>query len=76
MSETNFLMESPPGASTVIDGRRRLYFAGTGYLGLQGHPEVIRAACEATRQLGIGSATTSRRATLGLAGRERPSPEP
>jgi len=42
------VIESPPGAETVIDGRRYLYFAGTGYLGLQGHPEVIRAACEAT----------------------------
>jgi 7-keto-8-aminopelargonate synthetase-like enzyme len=31
---------------------------GTGYLGLQGHPEVIRAACEATQQYGIHSATS------------------
>jgi len=52
------VMESPPGAETVIDGRRYLYFAGTGYLGLQGHPEVIRAACEAAERYGIGSATT------------------
>ena len=52
------VIESPPGAETVIDGRRYLYFAGTGYLGLQGHPEVIRAACEATQRYGIGSATT------------------
>jgi len=51
-------MQSPPGAETVIDGRPYLYFAGTGYLGLQGRPEVIRAACEATRQYGIGSATS------------------
>jgi len=51
-------MQSPPGAETIIDGRPYLYFAGTGYLGLQGHPEVIRAACEATRQYGIGSATS------------------
>jgi 7-keto-8-aminopelargonate synthetase-like enzyme len=51
------IMQSPPGAETVIDGRRYLYFAGTAYLGLQGHPEVIRAACEATRRYGIGSAT-------------------
>ena len=42
------VMQSPPGARTVIDGRPYVYFAGTGYLGLQGHPEVIRAACEAT----------------------------
>ena len=52
------VMQSPPGAETVIDGRRYLYFAGTGYLGLQGHPEVIRAACEATRRYGIASATS------------------
>ncbi len=52
------LIESPPGAETVVDGRRYLYFVGTGYLGLQGHPEVIRAACEAARQYGVGSATT------------------
>ena len=52
------LMQSPPGARTVIDGRRYVYFAGTGYLGLQGHAEVIRAACDATKQYGIGSATS------------------
>jgi 8-amino-7-oxononanoate synthase len=57
------VIESAPGAETVIDGRRYLYFAGTGYLGLQGHPYVIRAACEATERYGIGSATT--RAGLG-----------
>ena len=51
-------MQSPPGPSTVIDGRRYLYFVGTGYLGLQGHPELIRAMCEAAQQYGIGSATT------------------
>ncbi len=51
-------MQSPPGAETVIDGRRYLYFVGTGYLGLQGHPEVIAAACEATRRYGIASATS------------------
>ena len=46
------------GAETVIDGRRYLYFVGTGYLGLQGRPEVIRAACEAAQQYGVGSGTT------------------
>ncbi len=51
-------MQSPPGAYTVIDGRRYLYFAGTGYLGLQGHPEVIRAACDALQTYGIGAATS------------------
>ncbi len=52
------LLESPPGAVAQIDGREYLYFVGTGYLGLQGHPEVIRAACEATQRYGIHSATT------------------
>ncbi|HYW80426.1 MAG TPA: pyridoxal phosphate-dependent aminotransferase family protein [Thermoguttaceae bacterium] len=52
------IMQSPPGATTVIDGRRYVYFVGTGYLGLQGREEVIRAACEATEQYGIGSATS------------------
>jgi 8-amino-7-oxononanoate synthase len=52
------LMQAPPGPYTLVDGRRYLYFVGTGYLGLQGHPDVIRAACEAARQYGVGSATT------------------
>jgi 8-amino-7-oxononanoate synthase len=52
------VMQSPPGAETIIDGQRYLYFAGTGYLGLAGHPEVIEAACEATRRYGIHSATS------------------
>ncbi|MBN1912098.1 MAG: pyridoxal phosphate-dependent aminotransferase family protein [Pirellulales bacterium] len=52
------IMQSPPGPYTVLDGKRYLYFSGTGYLGLQGHPEVIRAACEATQKYGMGSATS------------------
>ncbi len=52
------VMQSPPGPVTVIDGREYLYFAGTGYLGLQGRPEVIEAACEAARRFGLGSATS------------------
>lgn len=53
-----YLMTSPPGAKTQFDGRYFDYFCGTGYLGLQGHPLVIEAACEATRQYGLGSATS------------------
>ena len=52
------VMESPPGAECTIDGRSYLYFGGTSYLGLHGHPEVIAAACEATRRYGIHSATS------------------
>jgi glycine C-acetyltransferase/8-amino-7-oxononanoate synthase len=54
-------MQSPPGAKTTIDGRSYTYFAGTGYLGLQGHPDVIRAACEAVQKYGVGSATSRNR---------------
>lgn len=52
------VMHSPPGPETVIDGRKYLYFGGTGYLGLQGRREVIEAACEAVRRYGLGSATS------------------
>jgi 8-amino-7-oxononanoate synthase len=52
------MMESAPGAETMIDGKRYLYFGGTSYLGLAGRPEVIEAACEAARRYGIHSATT------------------
>jgi 8-amino-7-oxononanoate synthase len=52
------VMQSAPGAETIIDGKKYVYFVGTGYLGLHGHPEVIEAACRATRQYGIGSATS------------------
>ncbi len=52
------LMQSPPGPVTRIDGREYLYFVGTGYLGLQGRPEVIAAACEAAEKYGIGSANS------------------
>ena len=52
------LMEGPPGPVTRIDGRDYLYFVGTGYLGLQGHPEIARAACEAAGQYGISSANS------------------
>lgn len=53
-----FLMQSPPGAVTRIDGREYVHFVGTGYLGLQGHADVIRAACEAAERYGIGSANS------------------
>ena len=51
-------MESPPGPEVTIDGRRYRYFAGTSYLGLHGHPEVIAAGCEAFRRYGVHTATT------------------
>lgn len=52
------IMESAPGAETIFDGKRYLYFAGTGYYGLQGHPEVIEAAYQAMLRYGIASGTS------------------
>jgi 7-keto-8-aminopelargonate synthetase-like enzyme len=52
------IMQSAPGAETVFSGRRYLYFGGTGYLGLQGHPELVQAAIAGARQFGIGSAAS------------------
>jgi 7-keto-8-aminopelargonate synthetase-like enzyme len=51
-------MEGPPGAETVLNGRRYLYFAGTGYLGLQGHPALVEAAKAAIDCYGVHTATT------------------
>lgn len=54
---SNPLMESAPGVETVIDGRRYLYFGGTGYYALQNHPALLKAAVEALTQYGMHSAT-------------------
>ncbi len=51
-------LDSPPGPSVIVDGDEYLYFGGTGYLGLQRHPEVIRAAKDAVEQFGIHTATS------------------
>jgi 7-keto-8-aminopelargonate synthetase-like enzyme len=51
-------MQSAPGAETILDGQRYFYFAGTGYLGLQGHLEVLKAAADAIYQYGLASATS------------------
>lgn len=53
-----YLMESPPGPKTIINGKMVDYFSGSGYFGLQGNPEVIEAACEAVKKYGISSATS------------------
>jgi 8-amino-7-oxononanoate synthase len=55
------IMQSPPGPETVIDGQKYLYFGGTSYLGLAGHPEIIEAGCEALRKYGVHSATSRSR---------------
>jgi 7-keto-8-aminopelargonate synthetase-like enzyme len=52
------LMQSAPGPETLIEGVRYLYFGGTSYLGLSGHPQVLEAGCAALRQFGLHSATS------------------
>lgn len=51
-------MGSPPGPETVIDGKRYLYFGGTGYFGLHSHPAVIQAGVRAFQKYGTHSATS------------------
>jgi len=52
------MMERAPGARTVINGREVDYFSGCGYFDLQGHAELIEAACAAVKRYGISSATS------------------
>jgi 8-amino-7-oxononanoate synthase len=53
-----FLMESPPGTETVINGKRCLYFGGTSDYTLQNHPDVLKAAHEAIDRYGMHSSTS------------------
>jgi glycine C-acetyltransferase/8-amino-7-oxononanoate synthase len=53
-----YLMQSPPGARTLINDRWRDYFAGTGYLGLQGHPALTAAVADAMQRYGLGTGTS------------------
>jgi 8-amino-7-oxononanoate synthase len=53
-----FIMEGPPGPETILNGRKVLYFGGTGYFALHGHPEVIEAGVAAFRRYGVHSATS------------------
>ena len=57
-AEEKYTMESRTGTRVVLNGKSYLYFGGTSYFQLHSHPEVIKAANEATLKYGIGSATT------------------
>ena len=57
-SKYKFEMDSGPGPETVINGRRLLYFGGTGYFGFQTHPDLLQAAQKATAEFGMGTATS------------------
>jgi 7-keto-8-aminopelargonate synthetase-like enzyme len=54
----SFVQESAPGAETIYNGKRIVYFGGTGYHGLHQHPEIIHAAQKALEQYGTHSGTS------------------
>ena len=59
LKETGFYntiptMDSPQGASVVINGRRVLNFCANNYLGLANHPRLIEAATRAMQKYGVG----------------------
>ncbi len=56
-------MESAPAPETLFDGRLCLYFGGTSYYGLHGHPDLIEAGLHAWHQFGHSTATS--RAGMG-----------
>ena len=51
-------LEGPPDALVMIANRCYHYYAGYAYLGLQSHPNVLAATCEATLRYGTGTGTT------------------
>jgi 7-keto-8-aminopelargonate synthetase-like enzyme len=57
-SRYRFTMDSGPGPETVINGKRYLYFGGTGYFGFQTHPELIQAAQKGLAEFGLCTATS------------------
>lgn len=58
MDRKRYVLESPVGPRVRINGREYDYFCGTSYYCLHGDPRVIKAACDAVRQYGLGPATS------------------
>jgi glycine C-acetyltransferase len=48
-------LEGMQGPRTIVDGREVLLFAGSNYLDLAGHPEVVEAAARGARQWGAAA---------------------
>lgn len=55
---TEYRMQGPVGARTLINDRECDYFSGTGYLGLQNHPQVLAAAAQCLNRYGLSTATS------------------
>ena len=47
-------MDSPQGASVVVDGKQVLNFCANNYLGLANHPRLVEAATNAMHVYGVG----------------------
>ncbi|UCH94602.1 MAG: pyridoxal phosphate-dependent aminotransferase family protein [Candidatus Aminicenantes bacterium] len=58
MEVEEYIMESEPDATAIINRKVVDYFSGCGYFGFQVHLEVVEAACDAVKKYGISSATT------------------
>jgi 8-amino-7-oxononanoate synthase len=58
LEPTGWIMASPPGPEVILGGQSYLYFAGTGYLGLQADLRVIAAGQEGLKSFGVHTATT------------------
>ncbi len=54
----SLVMTAAPGPETVINGRKYIYFGGTGYFGLHGHAEIMRSGTAALKKYGMHSAAS------------------
>jgi 8-amino-7-oxononanoate synthase len=49
------ILTSPQGLHVEVDGKPYINFSSNDYLGLAGHPEVIKALCDGAQSWGAGS---------------------
>ena len=56
--EQPYLMDSAPGAKTIINGKECVYFGGTSYYELHKNEQVIASAINALKKYGVNSASS------------------